>query len=65
MHGLLLSQVLAQVGIAALSAAAPDEIGLMKGEDGRPAALLVRTKGGDETQLITYDANIKIELPAP
>lgn len=43
----------------------PAEIGLMKGEDGRPAALLVRTKSGDETQLITYDANIKIKPPAP
>lgn len=42
----------------------PAEIGLMKGDDGRPAALLVRTSG-DETQLITYDAKIKIEPPTP
>lgn len=42
----------------------PAEIGLMKGEDGRPAALLVRTRV-DETQLVTYDAKIKIELPTP
>jgi hypothetical protein len=41
------------------------EIGLMKGEDGRPAALLVRTNRGDETQVITYDAKIKVEPPTP
>lgn len=43
----------------------PAEIGLMKGEDGRPAALQVRTNKVDETQLITYDAKIKIEPPTP
>jgi hypothetical protein len=43
----------------------PAEIGLMKGEDGRPAALLVRTKSADETQVITYDAKIKVEPPMP
>lgn len=42
----------------------PADIGLMKGEDGRPVALLVRTSG-DETQLITYDAEIKIVPPKP
>lgn len=39
------------------------DIGLFKSEDGLPAALLVRTGKGDETQLITYDPGIKVTAP--
>lgn len=41
----------------------PTAVGLLQGEDGLPAALLLRTKKGDEAQDITYDPKIKVEVP--
>ena len=41
----------------------PTEIGLLQGEDGLPAALILRTPKGDDTQDVTYDSKIKIDVP--
>jgi hypothetical protein len=41
----------------------PTAVGLLQGEDGLPAALLLRTKKGDEAQGITYDLKIKVDAP--